>query len=135
MAKTFTAPFTQSKNIGTAVVTLATTDYAAGTNAVLLFTAGAEGALLRRVTAMPRATVTASKLVLFRSADAGVTKILAGSALMAAHTVAATTATPITDLGIPLDEPWSLEPGEEIYCASAVALAGGITFVAEGENF
>jgi len=75
MTKTFTAPFAQTPKTGSAVATLAsvvTTD--APTNTVLIGTAGADGAILTKLTAIPRATVTASGLYLFISQNAGTTK-------------------------------------------------------------
>jgi hypothetical protein len=50
------------------------------------------GSLLKLLAAIPRATVTATKLQLYISFDGGTTLILLpNSALMAAHTVANTT--------------------------------------------
>lgn len=134
MAKTFTAPFAQTVRTATAVATAAvanlTTD--APTNTVELLTAGPEGALVSRLTAIPRATVTASSLLLFISKDGGATKRIIGSVLMAAHTVAATTKIPVTVF----DEyseatPLRLEAGDSLYVGTQVAAASGIVFLAE----
>lgn len=137
MAKTFTAPFAQTQKTATAVATAAvaslTTD--APTGAVELLTAGAEGALLTRLTATPRATVTASSLVLFVSKDGGATKRLADSALMAAYTMATTTAVPVTAFGYSESAPLRLEAGDKLFVGSQVALAGGIVFKAEWTDF
>ena len=137
MAKTFTAPFAQTTKVGTAVATLAgTITDDAPTNTVLIATAGADGALLTSVTAIPRATVTASALYLFISKDAGTTKRLVDSALMSAHTVAVTTAIPVTDFtNISETTPIRLEAGDELYVSSGVALAGGIVFTAQMTDF
>ena len=138
MAKTFTAPFAQTPKTASVVVTAASASLNgdAPTNTVLLATAGTDGALLTRLTAIPRGTVTASDLLFWISKDSGTTKRLIDSVLMAAHTVAATTAIPITSFsryseGTPL----RLEAGAELYVGSAVALADGIVFTAELTDF
>jgi hypothetical protein len=132
--KTFTAPFAQTPKSATAVATAACVIGAADapTNTVELLTAGADGAILTHLTAIPRATVTASSLLLFSSKDGGTTKRLMDSELMAAHTVAATTAIPETNFANYSEStPLRLEAGEKLFVASAVALAGGIVFKAE----
>ena len=138
MAKTFTAPFAQAPKTASAVVTAAqaSLDGNEPTNTVLLLTAGADGALLTRLYAVPRATVTASSLRVWISKDSGTTKHLIGSVVMAAHTVADTTAIPVTTFTrFTETEPMRLEAGAEIYVGSAVALAGGIVFTAEYTDF
>ncbi len=137
MAKTFTAAFAQTPQTGSAVATLAgavTSD--TPTNTVLIGTAGAEGAILTKLSAIPRATVTASGLYLFISQDAGTTKRMVDSALMGAHTWAATTDNEPTIFDdITETTPIRLEAGDELYVSSAVALAGGIVFNAEWTDF
>lgn len=138
MAKTFTAPFAQTPKHVTAVATSAvgsiTTD--APTNTVLLLTAGADGAILTRLSAMPRATVTASSLVIFSSTDNGTTKRLIDSALMAAATVSTTAAVPVTSFTTYSETtPMRLQAGEQLYVGSQVALANGIVFEAEYTDF
>jgi len=138
MAKTFTAPFAQTPMNKTAVVTGAagsiTSD--APTNTVVLLTAGADGAILTRLSAIPRATVTASSLLLFTSSDNGTTKRLIDSALMAAQTVATTTAVASTSFTTYTETaPLRLQAGEQLYVGSQVALASGIVFKAEYTDF
>lgn len=136
MAKTFTAPFAQTPKTATAVVTgAATITNDTPTNTVLLLTAGAEGAILTKLTAIPRATVTASDLVVFLSKDGGTTKRMIDSKLMSAYTMAATTATPVTVFAYSESAPLRLEAGDEIYVGSQVALADGIVFKAEWMDF
>jgi hypothetical protein len=136
MAKTDTAPFAQTAKTSSAVVTGADDVTDAPVNTVLLETAGTEGALLTKLTAMPRATVTASSLHLFISQDSGTTKRLNDSALMEAHTVAATTEIPQTVFStITEDTPIRMEAGDELYVGSGVALAGGIVFASEMTDF
>lgn len=137
MSNTFTAPFAQTPKTLSAVITGAdtiATDSPA--NTVIIATAGANGALVTSLTAMPRATITAAALHLFISKDSGTTKRLIASALQAAHTVAATTAVPqaiFTE--ITSAEPLRLEAGDELYVGSAVALGSGIVFDAEWSDF
>ena len=134
MAKTFTAPFAQTPKTATATCTAA--DSLSGTNTVLLETAGADGAILTKVSAMPLATVTATSLHLFISKDAGVTKQLIDSALLGAHTVATTTAIPRTVFdSITETTPIRLEAGDELYVGIGVALAAGIIFNSEMTDF
>jgi hypothetical protein len=136
MANTFTAPFAQTSKTATAVVTGVATLTDTPANTVLLVTAGADGAILTRLTAIPRATVTASSLVLFISKDSGTTQRLIDSELMAAHTVATTTAIPETVFTFYSETaPLRLEATDRLYVGSQVALAGGIVFRAEFTNF
>jgi hypothetical protein len=136
MANTFTAPFAQTPKTATAVVTGVATMTDTPANTVLLATAGADGAIVTRLTAIPRATVTASSLVLFISKDGGTTQRLIDSELMAAHTVAVTTAIPETVFPAYSESaPLRLEAGDRLYVGSQVALAGGIVFKAEFTNF
>ena len=136
MAKTFTAPFTQAAKLSSCVCTAAKTAYTDATNAVLLYTAGAEGARVYRVWAIPRATVTATQLQLYVSYDAGTTLTLIDSALMAAYTMAATTAAPATDLPrAVVASPMRLPANARLYAAIGVALANGIAFHADAEDF
>lgn len=138
MPKTFTAPFAQDPKTATAVVTGAAGSFAGDspTNTVELLVAGADGAILTRLTAIPRATVTASSLLVFISKDGGTTRRLIDSELMAAHTVATTTAIPETVFTLYSETtPLRLAAGDRLYVGSQVALAGGIVFRAEFTDF
>lgn len=137
MANTFTAPFVQVQKTGTAVVTAAAANIATDTptNLQLLITAGINGALINKITAMPLATNTGASLLLYSSKDEGATYRLIDSELMAAYTLAATTAVPKTDFGnISLASYLRLEAGERLYVGSQVALAAGIVFRCEGAD-
>ena len=138
MAKTYTAPFAQTPRTSSAVATLAVGSIgtSAPTNVVQVFQAGAEGALVTKLTAIPRATVTASCLYLFLSKDSGASYFLVDSELMGAHTVATTTAIPETKFAnISETSPIRLEAGDKLYVGSAVALASGIVFTLEATDF
>jgi hypothetical protein len=137
MAKTFTAPFAQTPKTGIAVSTTATASIdTTPTNTTLLVTAGADGALVTRLWAMPRATVTATTLYLFLSKDGGTTQRLVDTELMAAHTVATTTAIPETSFGNYSEStPFRLEAGDRLYVGVGVTLSNGIVFKAEFTDF
>lgn len=139
MANTFTAPFVQVFKTQPAVVTAALGGIgtATVTGAVAVATAGANGAVVTRLTAIPRATVTASSLVLFLvKASAPTVFHLIDSELMPAYTLAATTAIPETVFGnISNDTPLRLEAGDILYVGSQVLLAAGIVFTAQWGNF
>ena len=137
MAITDTAAFAQTTNTGSAVATLAsvvTSD--TPTNTIKIATAGLDGALLTKLTAIPRNTVTASGLYLFISGDAGATKQMLDCALMPAYTWAATTDNEPTIFdAVSEGATIRLAPLDELYVSSAVALADGIVFNAEWTDF
>jgi hypothetical protein len=131
MATTDLPVFPQNPVISTAIVTGVDDLTSAPANTVLLATAGANGAEVSSVTAIPRATVTASSLHLFTSIDSGTTQIFLKGKQMPAHTVAATTEIPDTDFGYDETNTIVLAAGDQLYAGSAVALAGGIAFTAQ----
>jgi hypothetical protein len=137
MANTFTAPFAQTPQTASAVCTaVATVTSDAPTNTVLLLTAGVNGAILTRLWAIPRATVTASSLVIWISSDTGTTKRIKDSVLMGAQTIATTTAITNTQFSNYSETtPLRLKAGDQIYVGSQVALASGIVFSAEYTDF
>jgi hypothetical protein len=148
MAKTFTAPFAQTPQTASAVATGVVSLTSSGveqsatiTNSVLLLTAGADGSILTSLSAIPRATVTATALWIWSSTDGGTTKNLIASALMAAYTLAATTENTRTVFkhadGTVINEtaPLRLAAGEKLYVGIGVALASGIMFNARYSDF
>jgi len=139
MANTPLPAYVQTQKTGSAVVTAAAANIATNTPTNLIplgDAAGVNGALVTKVTAMPRATITASSLLLFTSKDNGATYGLVDSELMAAYTLSATTAIPETTFGnISPANPLRLEAGERLYVGSQVLLAAGIVFRSEGANF
>ena len=139
MANTPLPAYVQTQKTGSAVATAAVGDIGTNspTNLVPLGDdAGVNGALVTKITAMPRATVTASSLLLYTSKDRGATYALVDSELMAPYTLTATTAIPETTFGnISPANPLRLEAGERLYVGSQVLLAAGIAFRSEGANF
>ena len=132
---TFNAPFAQKFKSNTAVVTAALTGIGTSTvvGAQLLATGGDNGSLLVKLTAIPRATITAASLVLFVvKAGAPTVYQLIDSELMAGYTLAATTAIPETVFAnVTWATPLVLGAGDMLYVGSQVALAAGIVFYAE----
>ena len=138
MANTFTAPFAQTPKISTAVTTAAcgTITGDTPTNTVVLLTAGSDGTIVTRLSALPRSTVTASSLLLFTSADSGTTKRLIDSATMSAQTVSTTAGITLTTFSTYTEStPLRLAAGEQLYVGNQVALANGVVFKAEFTDF
>jgi hypothetical protein len=147
MSNTFTAPFAQTPNTASAKVTTAVALTPNGvdstitvTNSVLLCTAGVNGAIMTELSALPMATVTASQLVVWSSPDAGTTKNMVMSSLMAAYTLAATTQNVPTsfkhsDNATVISEasPYRLKAGESLYVGTLVT--GNIMFNARYSDF
>jgi hypothetical protein len=124
----------QAVKTANAVCTAAKTTLSDSTNAVKILTAGANGSVLYGLKAVPRATVTATQLQLYRSPDNGTTMYLINSALMAAYTMANTTAAPVTDFGYAETIPLRIGASDTLWVGAAVALAGGISFDAQYED-
>ena len=139
MAKSYYAPFAQTPRTLPAVATaalggLGTTSI---TGAVLVATAGADGSIVTKISAMPSATTTASSLVLFlvKAATPAVYGMI-DSVLLGAYTAATTTAIPFTQFtNISESTPIRLEAGDKLYVGTQVALAAGIVFKAEWMDF
>ena len=122
----------------TAVVTTANTTYTdTPTNAVQFLQSDAatgipaRGARLTKVTALARATTTATELQLFVGNTAGTVKRFVKSALMAAYTVAQTTRQAEADFGFSDASPLILAAGEQLWLATGVTNTG-IVARAEG---
>jgi hypothetical protein len=131
-----TAAFAQTPKTASAVVTAALssigTDTPGGT--VLLMTAGANGAILTRLTAIPRSAVSASSLVLYLSNDNGVTQRLIDSETMPLQTI--TTGAGINETtfaNYSETRPLRLGAGDKLYVGSQ--LSTGIVFKAEYTDF
>ncbi|WP_374576119.1 hypothetical protein [Phenylobacterium sp.] len=122
----------QSIKTANAVCTAAKTTYDDAAAAVLLLTAGANGGVLYGLKAVARATVTATKCQLYRYDGANYNLI--ASTVMSAYTMAATSAQAPTDFGFNETAPLRLAPGDALYVAIGVALAGGVVFDAQYEE-
>jgi len=89
------------------------------------------GARITRITALARATNTATELQLYRSPDGGTTKRFIKSVLLSAYTVATTTAQTGGDFGYTDSSPLLLAPNETLYVGISVTNTG-IVFDAQG---
>lgn len=140
MAVTNTAAFGQVPNIGQAILTAAKAAPLSGaTDAVLLFTAGANGSIINGINAIPRNTIASAALIaIYYSSDAGTTLNLLAVGTLAVYTYDATAApTPLnlTNLNgsiISVTNPLYVPAGETLYASSGVALANGILVTANG---
>lgn len=130
-------PYPQTALSADAVCTAAKTTEGDLTNAVLLYTAPANApALVTRLTANPRATVTASRLKVYLCRAAAPTApFFVRERLMGARTVNETSVGTDVDFGYTNEAPLKLGAGDLLYVATGVALAGGIVFHAEIEPF
>lgn len=140
MVKKNVAPFAQDPRsfdaIITAPITNLNTDAPSGL--VLLVEAGAEGGIIPRLSAMPRANLTTNAgLVLFVSRDQGATMRPKGSATMLAQTLTATAGPVETDFQKYSEaRPLRLGKGERLYVGSLVSPpSGGIAVYGEISDF
>lgn len=138
MTKTYTAPFAQSPKTADVAVTAAiaslTSD--APTGVSLLLTAGADGAIVTRLWALPRGTTTATSICLFISRDGGTTIRLKDSETMAAYTAATTTNKPETPFAnYSEDRPLRLGANDKLYVGCEVAQPVGVVFNAEYTDY
>jgi hypothetical protein len=125
----------QTPRSSTCVCTTANTNYTdSPTNTQTLWTAGANGSRVTKITALSRATVTATELQLFVSSDGGTTKRFLASRLMSAYTVAQTTGQSAADFGFSDTSPVILGANEVLYAAIGVTQTG-IVFRAEGADY
>lgn len=134
MAKTNTAAFAQTPKSFGAVLTAA--GAASGSDAVELYTAGAEGALVTRLSITPVGTVTATGVVLYvlRSGDS--VRVPRFSATVGAYTLAATAKLPVQILSeVSESAPLRLGAGDKLYAATLVANAAGIAVAGEAQEF
>lgn len=127
----------QKINTGNGVLTTANTTYTdTPTNSVLIFTAGADGSRITRITSLPRGTCTATNIDLYRSSDlAGTIKRFIDRKTQAAQTIDATTACPKNDFGYNESSPILLEANETLWASMTVTLAAGMVINVEGSDY
>lgn len=128
--------FPQGINTAQAAVTAAKTTYGDNANAVLLLTAGATGSIVYGMTALPKGVLAAdTKVMLFRSQDAGVTLSYIRSVLVKAYAAdAATTVPTLADFGFTETAPLRLKATERLYVGGFAAAANGIAIDAQYED-
>ena len=135
MAAPSTFPsYTSSFFSDEAQTTAAKTTHADLANAVLLFTAGANGSRVRRITATPQASCSQMAFFVYKSKDGTKAYPVASALLAGAVTVDATHALQVTDLGPTPDRDMQFGPGEECWVAQSVASAG-VAWAAERSDF
>lgn len=120
---------------GSCVCVTAVTDLddAPGAGIQLLFTAGGEGSELYSITAIPRANIAATGLMLFRDGDGtGTAKRLFNSNEMELLVISTGALIPTVDFLYSEDNSLKLAAGEKIYAGIGVSVAGGIAFHCEG---
>ncbi|MCE2986509.1 MAG: hypothetical protein LW830_01430, partial [Phenylobacterium sp.] len=118
------------------VASLANTAYGdAPAGAAQIFAAGPNGARVTRVTAVTRASLTATECQLFRDHDGtGTVKRFFASRLMPAVTVSPSTAQAAVDFGYSDGAPLLLGAGEKLYGAIGQAQTG-VVFCVEGADY
>jgi ABC-type iron transport system FetAB permease component len=128
--------YTQELLTAAAICVAAKATYTDNVNAVKLLTAGANGALVKSIKAIARGTVTPTQLQLYlkRPTDAAYYMLPLG-AMLAGYTMAASTANTPAAFAVSASDPLRLGAGDEVWCAIGVALAAGVVFEAEFENF
>lgn len=145
MAKTFTAPFAQTPDTWNATATTAfaltgTNSLADGSplNTVLLGSGGMDGQVITSLTAVPRATSTATMAAIFlrKSGDAAGIRRLVKAVTLPAQTISATTGITETDFGLATEaNPFRLGAGDELYIGLGTTQTGGIVFNARAMGF
>lgn len=125
----------QTPKAAVAGLTAANTTFTTSpTNSVLLVTAGANGARLTKLVAVPlEAIATANNIQAYRSQDSGTTKYLFNAALMAVITPGAAVANAQTDFGYSDDNPLILLANERIYMAEGQTEA--VNVIAEWADY
>jgi hypothetical protein len=126
----------QTPKSSSGVATAANTGYTdSPANAVVIYTAGANGSRVSRASVVTRATTTAAEMQLFRDHDGtGTTKRFVRSKTMPATTVAQTVGQEPVDFGYSDANPMILAAGEKLYGATGVA-GTGFVFTVEGADF
>lgn len=141
-----TAVFAQTPKTAQAVVTAAialtgasslASDDCANTQPLLI--AGQDGALVSRLTLVPRGTVTAHTAYLFvrRASDAAPTRRLLDAVAVPARTASTTVPPTVQTFSVAINEstPLRLGAGDELHVGISVAQAVGVTFNAEYTDF
>lgn len=139
MAKTFTAPFSQTPQTAFAVTTSAVSSESGTTpgNTVELLTAGSDGCLVTSITFLPRSgSIATSNIRLWLSKDSGSNKYLIDSAQAASQSVSTSTATTRGSFeAITEANPLRLAAGDKLYVGNSVAHSNGLVFLAEFMDF
>jgi len=124
----------QTPNAATVRHATANTTFTANpTTPTLLMTAGANGARVTRLVAIPNETIADTQLQVFRSTDAGTTIILFDSAKALAYTYATGTEATTTDFAYTDLNPIIMKANERLYVANGIAKS--ISYTAEWQDY
>lgn len=116
------------------LTTANTTFTTSPTHTQLLITAGANGARVTKIQAIPLEQINAANNIqLYRSYDGGTTKYLADSRLMATATPGAAAANPATDFGYSDASPLVMTGNERLYVAEGQTEA--VNVIAEWADY
>lgn len=136
MAKTDTPPFPQQPRAKTAICTAAATIADSNpANVVELCTIGPEGAVMTKLTAIPRGNVSSTNLLLFLQKNGSANKELVDSVTMPAGTVSTSSSVRPTSFGYSELATMRLEVGDKLWVGAMIALAAGIVFKAEFTDY
>lgn len=123
----------QTPKSGAVNVDTANTTFDTSATASLLVTAGANGARVTKIQAIPCETITASNLQVYRSTDSGTTKYLALSQTTGSDTVSGTDGSTVLDFGVSDDAPLILQAAERLYVATGISKS--FNFIAEWGDY
>ena len=140
MPVTSTAAFGQAPNLGQAILTAAkSAPLSSSTNAVLLFTGGANGSIVSGIVAVPRNTLSSpAHIAIYLSPDSGTSLNIFTIGLLAAWTFSATTAPTLLSFSnlngtlISASNPLFVPATQRLYASSSQALSDGIIVTTMG---
>jgi hypothetical protein len=116
-------------NVATANTTFTTSP----TNTVGLVSAGALGARVTKIQAIPCETVTAAFLQVYRQPSGLTTKYLALAAVCGSDTVSGTDGPVVIDFGVSDDNPLLMHAGETLLVATGISKS--FNFIAEWADY
>lgn len=138
MAMTNVAAFAQTPKTAPALLTAAVANLASltPTGVVSAFTAGPNGAIITRISVIPRGSISATGVYMFKSVDSGATQRFKDSIGLPLQTVSA--GANITGAIFPSyseTKPMRLGAGDILYFGLGVAQATGVEVDVEYTNF
>jgi hypothetical protein len=138
MTMTSVPAFAQTPDTAPALLTLAVGNLASlnPTNIVPAFTAGPNGALITRISAIPRGSVTATGVYMFKSVDSGATQHFKDSVSMPLQTITAGgNIVPTVFPNYSEARPMRIGAGEILSFGLGVAQANGVDVDIEYTNY
>lgn len=124
----------QAINTAQATLTAAKTTYGDATNAVLLFTGGANGSIIYGMTALAKGTTgAAGRLDVFTSPN-GTTLTFIKSAAFASYTQSTSAPPVVADMGWSETVPRRVKALEQIWVATSIAATAGVAVDCQYED-